>query len=538
MRLTTEQEARAHTVLKTLLESGEDEICEYKANRSVTDNEMGEYFSALSNEANLRGADSAWIAFGVAEKPKPHTVHSTFKDGPESINKLKHFIAQHTSDSAPFDNVYEIFDGDKRILLFEIPAARSGSPMRFKNFAYGRNGDSTSPLPDKKHKRILNQIDGDWTAQIIPEASIDDFDPKAIARAKAYYKISRPSMTEECDRMSDAEFLEAVGATKNGKVPRASLILLGKWKSDGLLPTPNMKMRWNRWENEDDYSDSEVYNIPFILAVDEIVAKVFSRKREYITPGTTMVNKFDTYDDFVLRESLHNCICHRDYSEAAYITVIEFLGDRVEFSNNGTFMPGNVENVIKRKKRGGARNPAMMELMTRLGMTEEAGLGIRRMFRAQRKRLFPMPEYDLSEEDWVSVTIYGKDLNQTYRDILLHNPDLEVIDLYVLDCIQKKKPISDEDAARLKEKGLIAGRKPYYSLSVDDTRFDYDEIKEKILSAIGNSPDGISRGGIDMLDFGPEEVTELYITYAIRSLVRTGKIINAGSKRKPIYRLR
>jgi len=190
----------------------------------------------------------------------------------------------------------------------------------------------------------------------------------------------------------------------------------------------------------------------------------------------------------------------------------EFLGDRVEFSNNGTFMPGNVENVIKRKNRGGVRNPAMMELMTRLGMTEEAGLGIRRMFRAQGERLFPMPEYDLTEEDWVKVTIYGKDLDQTYRNILLRNPDLSVVDFYLLDCVQKKKPISDEDAARLKEKGLITGRKPYYGLPADNTRFDYDEVKEKILSAVSNSSNGISRGGIDALDFETEEVTELHIT--------------------------
>jgi ATP-dependent DNA helicase RecG len=210
----------------------------------------------------------------------------------------------------------------------------------------------------------------------------------------------------------------------------------------------------------------------------------------------------------------------------------------VEFSNNGTFMPGNVENVIKRKNRGGARNPAMMELMTRLGMTEEAGRGIIRMFRAQQERLFPMPEYDLSEEDWVKVTIYGKDIDQTYREILLRNPDLDIIDLYLLDSVQKKKSISDEDAARLRKNGLITGRKPNYRLPADDTKLDYDEVRVKILSVIGNSPDGISRADIDMIDFGQKEVTELEITYTIRSLVKSGKIQNTGSKKKPIYRLR
>lgn len=127
-------------MLKTLLERDEDEVCEFKANKSVSDNDMGEYFSALSNEANLRGVGSAWIAFGIMEKPRPHTVHSTFKNGSDSINKLKHFISQHTSDNTPFDNVYEFFDGDKRIVLFEIPAAKPGTPMRFKNFPTAGTG--------------------------------------------------------------------------------------------------------------------------------------------------------------------------------------------------------------------------------------------------------------------------------------------------------------------------------------------------------------------------------------------------------------
>ena len=464
MRLTAEQKTRALVVLKRLLDKGEDEVCEYKANKSVTDNELGEYFSALSNEANLMGTGSAWIVFGIAEKPKPHIVHSSFKDGSDSINKLKHFIPQHTSDNTPFDNVYEIFERDKRIVMFEIPAAKPGTPMRFKNIAYGRNGDSISPLPDKKYKRVLNQIDGDWTAQIIPEATLDDFDPKAIARARELYRKFRPSMTDECEKMSNAEFLETVGATSNGKVSRAALILLGKWKSDRLLPTPNIRMRWNRWEEEHDYSDSEVYSIPFVLAVDEIVAKVFSRKREYITPGTVAVNKFETYDDFVLRESIQNMIAHRDYTEQAYITIREFLGERIEFVNNGSFIPGNVENVIKRQNRTGIRNPAMMELMTRLGMTEEAGRGISRMFRAQQERLFPMPEYDLSEEDWVKVTIYGKDIDMNYRDLLLHNPNLSMTDLYLLDCVQKNKLISSDDATRLNKMGFVIGRRPNYKI--------------------------------------------------------------------------
>jgi len=358
-------------------------------------------------------------------------------------------------------------------------------------------------------------------------------------------------MADECDRMSDAEFLETVGATKDGKISRAALILLGRWKSDNLLPTPNIRIRWNRWENEDDYSDSEVYNIPFILAIDDIVSKVFSRKREYITPGTTMVNKFDTYDDFVLRESIHNMVCHRDYTEQAYITVREFLGDRVDFINNGSFIPGSVENVIIRQNRAWVRNPAMMELMTRLGMTEEAGRGIRRMFRAQQERLFPMPEYDLSEEDWIRVTIHGKDINTNYRDILLHYPDISLEDLYLLDCVQKRKLIPQDDAERLKKTGFIIGRRPNYEIrsiydSSGDTKNKADTKQEndnyrKIISEYISMHGSATNTEIESILFDefPAVMSPKQKKTKIRNLLRSmrdnGAIRNGGTIRYPRY---
>ena len=44
----------------------ETEIVEFKeAKRQYDINNLGKYFSAFSNEANLKKIDSAWIVFGV-----------------------------------------------------------------------------------------------------------------------------------------------------------------------------------------------------------------------------------------------------------------------------------------------------------------------------------------------------------------------------------------------------------------------------------------------------------------------------------------
>jgi hypothetical protein len=48
----------------------ETECVEFKeAKQSYDFGKLGKYFSALSNEANLKGKTSAWLIFGVKDKP-------------------------------------------------------------------------------------------------------------------------------------------------------------------------------------------------------------------------------------------------------------------------------------------------------------------------------------------------------------------------------------------------------------------------------------------------------------------------------------
>jgi ATP-dependent DNA helicase RecG len=89
------------------------------------------------------------------------------------------------------------------------------------------------------------------------------------------------------------------------------------------------------------------------------------------------------------------------------------------------------------------------------------GSGIRKMFQAQRERLFPMPEYDFANNR-VSLTLIGKVLDTTYAEMLAANSDLAVREILALDKVQKHKPITDDEAKWLKAKKLIEGRKPNY----------------------------------------------------------------------------
>ena len=69
-----------------LILPAETEVVEFKrAERNFDDRDLGQYFSALSNEANLKGRPCAWLVFGVenhTHEVVEHTKQSIIsKDG-------------------------------------------------------------------------------------------------------------------------------------------------------------------------------------------------------------------------------------------------------------------------------------------------------------------------------------------------------------------------------------------------------------------------------------------------------------------------
>ena len=105
-------------ILQTLLLSPENEVVEFKEAKSSFDiNELGKYFSALSNEANLRGTDFAWLIFGVTDKTR-EIVGTSFKNSEQSLNKLKNDMAQHTTGNHMFREIATVCVEGKRTCTY------------------------------------------------------------------------------------------------------------------------------------------------------------------------------------------------------------------------------------------------------------------------------------------------------------------------------------------------------------------------------------------------------------------------------------
>lgn len=453
-----------------LWEHAENEVVEFKKAETNFDvDDLGKYFSALSNEANLREREFGWIVFGVWDK-KHEIVGTSFKDGEVALNKLKQDMSQHTTDGLIFREIIPLKVEGKRVLLFKVPATPRNIVMKWKGIAYGRDGESLKPLNQAKQDEIRQQPPiPDWTAQLVSNATLDDLDELAVATARIMYKkVHKSSISaEEIEGWTVEEFLSNSGVMREGQLTRAAILLLGKPISLQKMHPAVAQITWT-WEDQDEtVIDYEHFTIPFVLTVDKVLAKIRNKTMRELPGGTLFPDTMKQYDDYTIREALHNCIAHQDYTLQERISFVEG-DDKLYYGNGGSFIPGTIENALEHKgPQRHYRNECLCTGMVNFNMIDTVGRGIKKIFAEQRNRYFPMPDYDIdNNKRSVGVTIYGKMLDEKYSSLLKSDTSLTLKECILLDAIQKHRPVTKDAIKHLKEKGLIEGRSPNYTISL------------------------------------------------------------------------
>ena len=504
------QQAEYYELLNVLMERWETEIVEFKeAKGGYSEDKIGQYFSAISNEANLKNQQYGWFVLGVSEEHTKHPVGTSFKKGdPSLLEKFKYEISKSTTDAMSFLDIIElepIYQGKKcRVLMFKIPAAVAGIPTEWKTRYYARSGESLIPLQQYKIDIIRHQERRDWSRQILVGATINDLDPRAInfARIKYKEKMNRPHINEEIDSLSDFDFLSKIKLIINGQITNAAMLLLGKEDRDVLFErAPHMM--WRLIAANGDIKDYELFGIPFITVTDRVFSRIRNLTYRYM-PNQQSLFPMETeqYDTWMLRELLNNCIAHSYYQSGERIYVNE-CEDSIVITNPGSFLPQTVEAVLQPTYNPPFyRNQLLADAMVKFHMIDTATSGIKKVYRIQKEKFFPLPDYNLSNVNQVAVTVYGKILDEKYTQLLYkNNESLDLETVFLLDKIQKHVQITKEQAVRLKKRGLVEGRYPNIYVSfkvasmvgkkaeyVHNKGLDENICRQLILEALKNAP--------------------------------------------------
>ena len=534
-----------------LVMPSEIEWLEFKeAKKDFHFNELGKYFSAISNEANLKDQQSGWIIFGIKDQPPRQIVGSQYRDA-AGLVRLKHEIAQQTN-GLTFQEIYELNLPQGRVLMFQIPAAPAGMPTSWQGHYYGRDGESLGALSIQELDLIRHQIGHlDWSAEICNEATISDLDEEALRIARVKFQNKHKGSRDiDVEKWDNATFLDKVKLTKNGKITRSAILLVGKPESSHFVNPHPAQISWKLDAEEQAYAH---FGPPFLLSVEEVFRHIRNIRFRFQPANQLIPIELSKYDQKIVLEAINNCIAHQDYTQCARIIVTEKV-DRLILQNIGGFYDGTVdEYVLQERTPERYRNPFLVQAMVNLDMIDTMGMGIRRMFLEQRKRFFPLPEYDVHDSNHVRLVIYGKLIDENYSRALIEHQDLSIVEVMALDSIQKKRPISKESAQVLKKKNLIEGRYPNLFVSasiaqvtndraqyIKNRAFDNDHYEQMILKYI-DTYGSATRKEIEELiaEKLPEILTQTQKVNKIGNLIarmrRDGLIKNRGAHKTPCW---
>ena len=515
----------------------ENARCEWKEFKNLKNSfcgdEKDDVVSYVSAIANMEGGH---LVLGVKDK--------TLEIVGTDLSKLTFNGQQANTQSATFKlteqctylsseglTIEEFITDDthKTVWIIHIPKHLPRRPVLAHKKAWQRIEDSLVEMTQERMAVILEEpiyTVKDWSAEIVPNATVNDLDEVAIAKARKMFKKVHDRIPEaEVNAWSVEEFLSNSGVMIEGKITRAAILLLGKPSAEYKLSPAVAQITWTRRDKDEDVVDYEHFSIPFILTVDEVLAKIDNLTMRDMPGGTLFPDTMKQYDDYTIREALHNCIAHQDYTLQQRINFVENPG-YIYYANGGSFIPGTLQAALKTQgPQRHFRNQCLCKAMVNFNMIDTVSRGIKKMFNEQRRRHFPMPDYEIDAVNKeVAVRIYGNAINERYTRLLKTNESLSLQDCIMLDAVQKGRTIHADIAQDLLKRGLIEGETPNYTISLGLAKathqlptytknkgLDKTKLRQMILQYLQNAGDeGAKRDSIYeyLKDVLPQNKTE------------------------------
>ncbi len=494
----------------------ENAHCEWKEFKNLKNsfcgNEKDDVISYVSAIANMEGGH---LVIGVHDKTLEIVGTDTYNyDKQKAILRLTERCVNLSTEDLYIDE-FITDDTNRKVWVIHIPKHLPKRPVFAHNKAWQRIEDSLVEMTTERMSTILDEpifSETDWSAQIVSDATIDDLDEVAIAKARMMFKKVHSRIPEaEVNAWTVETFLSKCGIMKNGGITRAAIILLGKYESAFKLRPAVVQVTWTRRDEKQDVVDYEHFTVPFILTVDEILSKIENLTMREMPGGTLFPDTMKQYDDYTIREALHNCIAHQDYTMQQRINFVE-NPTYLYYSNAGSFIPGTLENALTNEEpQAYFRNECLCRAMVDFNMIDTVSRGIKKMFNEQWRRHFPMPDYEIDAKNRkVSVRIYGNEINKQYTNLLKTNDSLTLWDCISLDAVQKGRTIHEDVAQNLLNRGLIEGEAPNYTISLGIAKatnqlqgytkqkgLDKEKMKQMILQYLKNAgTDGAKRDSI------------------------------------------
>lgn len=293
-----------------------------------------------------------------------------------------------------------ITEEDRDILKIEIPRSRgvvsttSGKILR-RRLKLDGSPEVIPMYPYEIPSRLSELGMLDYSAQPLPGATLEDFDPNQRVRLRKIIQ-SRQGGEKTLLALPDDELdiaLHFVTDVAGKYVPTVTgMLLIGKEaRIAELIPTARACFQVLEGTAIRINEDSTKCLLE-LFETYETYIKAWNPERE--TEYGLFRIPIPEFDWAAFREGLVNAFCHRDYTMLGAVRVL-IDDEGMTISNPGGFIDGvNLKNLLTVEPHG--RNPALADAMKRIGLAEKTGRGIDRIFEGSIVYGRPWPDYSES----------------------------------------------------------------------------------------------------------------------------------------------
>jgi ATP-dependent DNA helicase RecG len=446
--------------LQEWISLGESIEREFKSDiRQISDKEIYEEIVAFANTSGgilLIGVDDSGKVIGA--KPRHGKTTDPLKLQSSIFNNtVPNINTRVTIIPCPSGNVLAI-----EVDLYPEPCATSeGRALHRTIKADGKPQTAPFYPRDQRSRRVdLGLLD--FSSQTMDSVSFESLDPLEFERLRQTVSRLRGDRTLlELSNEEIAKALKLVETKGSQLVPNvAGLLILGR--EDVLANNlPTHEVHFQVMDDQGNVKVNDAFRWPLLRLINEIENRFNVRNQENeIVVGLFRVPIPDySFEGF--REAFNNAIIHRDYTRLGSVYV-QLHHDHLLITNPGAFPAGiTVENILVHEPK--PRNPRLADAFKRIGIAEQTGRGVDRIYMGQLRYGRPPPDYTRSDSDGVRVVLSGGKASQQFSAFVYEQDKkglrLTLDELMILNTLFFDRRIDSDFAGRLIQKGAIEARR-------------------------------------------------------------------------------
>jgi len=444
--------------LNSILARGESLACEFKSDRQrLSDSVIYEEVVALAN------AEGGVLLIGVEDDG---TITGTQPRHGQTTDPLK-------LQSAIFNNtvpnintrIAVIPQSRGTVIAIEVDrypepcATTSGKSLRRTIGGDGRPQSSPFYPRDQRSRRTDMGL-LDFSAQTMEGITFADLDPLEFERLRqTITRLRGDQSLVQLAPVDLAKALRLVETRANQIVPNvAGLLLLGR---EPVLQTalPTHQVRFQVLDAKGDVKVNDIFHWPLIRLLDELTSRFSARNEEReILIGMFRLPVPD-YSPEGVREAVNNALLHRDYTRLDSV-YIQWHSDHLLITNPGGFPEGvSINNLLVHEPK--PRNPRLAEAFTRIGLVEQTGRGVDKIYLGQLWYGRPIPDYTRSDASGVRVMLRGGSPSLQFAAFVYEQDKagrpLTLDELIVLNGLFHERRLDSVGAGNLIQKGSVEG---------------------------------------------------------------------------------